>query len=158
MKPYAIMISVPFQRHANPFVHVTIKLASKSFAITFVHIEYAHHRISKSHNNTSCSNEFDVFSEARDSGLDIRYTTIANGFPLEFDRVQNLNEYWESILHEFPSHVDEFIGNLIESSDPSLLSFLVADPLYPWSSTIAKKYKLVNVAFWTGPAVLLAIS
>ncbi|KAK4419228.1 UDP-glycosyltransferase 86A1 [Sesamum alatum] len=161
MKPHAIMISVPFQGHANPFIHLAIKLASKGFTITFVHTEDAHHRISKSHqnlNSTSGSNEFDIFSEARDSGLDIRYTTISDGFPLEFDRVKNVNEYWESILRDYPSRVDEFVGNLIESSDPSLLPFLVADPLYPWPATIAKKYNLVNVSFWTGPAVVLAIN
>ncbi|KAL2250647.1 UDP-glycosyltransferase 86A1-like [Sesamum indicum] len=161
VKPHAIMISVPYQGHANPFTHLAIKLASKGFTITFVHTQDAHHRISKSYqklNSTSSSDEVDIFSEARDSGLDIRYTTIADGFPLEFDRDQNVNEYWESILHDFPSRVDEFIGNLIESFDPELLPFLVADAIYPWPATIAKKYNLVNVSFWTGPAAVLAIN
>ncbi|KAL0409942.1 UNVERIFIED_CONTAM: UDP-glycosyltransferase 86A1 [Sesamum latifolium] len=62
------------------------------------------------------------------------------------------------ILDDFPSRVDKFIGNLIESSDPSSLPFLVADALYPWPATIAKKYNVVNVSFWTGPAVVLAIN
>ncbi|KAK4419225.1 UDP-glycosyltransferase 86A1 [Sesamum alatum] len=160
MKPHAIMISVPYQGHLNPFVHLAIKLASKGFAITFVHTGDVHHQISKSPqnlNSPSGSNEVDIFSEARDSGLDICYTTISDGFPLEFDRVQNADEYWESLFHDFPSCVDEFIGNLIESSDPSLLPFLVTDTVYSWPATIAKKYNLVNVSFWTEPALVFAI-
>ncbi|XP_011094740.1 UDP-glycosyltransferase 86A1-like [Sesamum indicum] len=161
VKLHAIMIAVPYQGHANPFTHLAIKLASKGFTITFVHTEDAHHRISKSYqkrNSTSNSNEVDIFSEARDSGLDIRYTTISDGFPLEFDRIHNIDEYWESMFHDFPSRVDEFIGNLIESSDPSLVPFLVADTVYSWPATIAKKYNLVNVSFWTEPALVFAIS
>ncbi|KAI3471882.1 hypothetical protein Pfo_028570 [Paulownia fortunei] len=156
------MIAVPYQGHLNPFVHLAIKLASKGFTITFVHTEYAHHLISKSHQNynstSSSSSEVDFFSEARKSGLDIRYTTISDGFPLEFDRNHNVVEYWESMLHDFPSHVDEFVSKIIESSDPSLFPFLVADTVYSWPGTIAKKYNLLNVSFWTEPALVFAIS
>ncbi|XP_011094739.1 UDP-glycosyltransferase 86A1-like [Sesamum indicum] len=62
------------------------------------------------------------------------------------------------MLHDFPSRVDEFIGNLIESSDPSLVPFLVADIVYSWAATIAKKYNLVNVSFWPAPALVFAIN
>ncbi|KAL0375056.1 UNVERIFIED_CONTAM: UDP-glycosyltransferase 86A1 [Sesamum radiatum] len=163
VKPHAIMISVPYQGHLNPFTHLAIKLASKGCTVTFVHTGDVHHQISKSHHNlnsTSSCNEvdIDIFSEARDSGLDIRYTTISDGFPLEFDRLHNIHEFWESMFHDFPSRVDEFIGNLMESSDPLLLPFLVTDTIYSWPARIAKKYNLVNVSFWTEPALVFAIN
>lgn len=163
MKPHAIMIALPYQGHLNPFVHLAIKLASKGITITFVHTEYAHHQISKSHqiyNSTiSSSSEVDIFSEAGASGLDIRYTTISDGFPLEFDRDHNFVEYWESMILDFPLLVDELVGNIIESSDTSLFfPFLVADTFYLWPGTIAKKYNLVNVSFWTQPAIVFAIN
>ncbi|GFP83195.1 UDP-glycosyltransferase 86a1 [Phtheirospermum japonicum] len=129
MKPHAIMIAVQYQGHLNPFVHLAIKLASKGFAITFVHLEYTHHLISKSHtnyNNTTTCNKVDIFSEARNSDIDIRYATISDGFPIEFDRYHNIDEYWESLLRDFPSRVDEFVGKTIESSDPSLFHCLPA--------------------------------
>ncbi|KAL0409941.1 UNVERIFIED_CONTAM: UDP-glycosyltransferase 86A1 [Sesamum latifolium] len=162
VKPHAIMISVPYQGHLNPFTHLAIKLASKGLTVTFVHTGDVHRQISKSHqnlNSTSSCNEvdIDIFSEARDSGLDIRYTTISDGFPLEFDRLHNVDEYWESMFRDFPSRVDEFIGNLMESSDPTLLPFLVTDTIYSWPAAIAKKYNLVNVSFWTEPALVFAI-
>ncbi|KAK6140239.1 hypothetical protein DH2020_026037 [Rehmannia glutinosa] len=160
MKPHAIMIALPYQGHLNPFVHLAIKLASKGCKITFVLTEHFHHQISKSHNNTitTSSSEVDIFSEAGNSGLDIRYTTISDGFPLEFDRNLNLDEFWESLFNDFPSRVDEFVGEIIESSDVSLSPiFLVTDTAYSWTGTIAKKYNILNVSFWTEPAMVFAI-
>lgn len=124
-------------------------------------ISESHHKIS---GNDGSSNDqlFDIFSEARESaGLDIRYATITDGFPLEYDRNANLFEFWEYLLYKFPSHVDEFIGNLIQSplsSEPMLVPFLIADTFAPWSGFIAKKYNLVNVSFWTQPATVFAIN
>ncbi|KAG8376581.1 hypothetical protein BUALT_Bualt09G0078500 [Buddleja alternifolia] len=155
IKPHAIMIAVPYQGHLNPFVHLALKLASNGFTITFVHTEHAHHMISKSHNTNNV--EFDIFSEARNSGLDIRYTTIFDGFPLQYDRELNVVEYWEHMLYNFPDYVDELVGKLIESLDPSSVPLLVADTFACWPGKIAKKYSLVNVSFWTQPALALAV-
>ncbi|KAK4481091.1 hypothetical protein RD792_011962 [Penstemon davidsonii] len=152
--PHAIMISVPYQGHINPFVNLALKLASKGFSITFVHIEFVHHTLSKAHHNNK--NEVDFFSQARESGLDIRYTTINDGFPVEFDRVIHFEEYWESILRDFPARVDEFIEKTIKS-DPFSAHFIVADTSYSWPATIAKKYNLVNVSFWTQPALVFSL-
>lgn len=157
-KPHAIMIAVPYQGHLNPYVHLAIKLASKGFTVTFAHTEYAHHQISRSHENCNSTNEsINIFSKARDSGLDIRYTTISDGFPLDYDRVTNIVEFWESLLLDFPSIVDEFVGNVIKSCDPSSVPFLVADTFVSWPVKIASKYNLVNVSFWTEPAIVFAI-
>ncbi|KAK6140240.1 hypothetical protein DH2020_026038 [Rehmannia glutinosa] len=159
MKPHAIMIALPYQGHLNPFVHLAIKLASKGFKITFVLTQHFHHQISKSHNNTiTSSDEIDIFSGAGNSGLDIRYATISDGFPLEFDRNLNVDEFWESLFNDFPSRVDEFVGEIIASCDSSSSPMLVTDTVYSWTGAIAKKYNLVNVSFWTEPAMVFAIS
>ncbi|GER45468.1 UDP-Glycosyltransferase superfamily protein [Striga asiatica] len=118
-KGHAIMISIPYQGHINPFINLALKLASKGFT----------------------------------SGPDIRYTTITDGLPLEFDRELRFDEYWEIILRDFSNHVDEFVGKMIQC-DPSSTYFLVADTLYPWPSIIADKYSIVSVSFWTQPAMV----
>ncbi|KAL3839679.1 hypothetical protein ACJIZ3_024270 [Penstemon smallii] len=153
-RPHAIMISVPYQGHINPFVNLALKLASRGFSITFVHNEFVHHTLSKAHHNNK--NEVDFFSEARESGLDIRYTTINDGFPVEFDRAIHQEEYWESMLRDFPARVDEFIERTIKS-DPFSAHFIVADTSCSWPATIAKKYNLVNVSFWTEPALVFSL-
>ncbi|KAL3848872.1 hypothetical protein ACJIZ3_010754 [Penstemon smallii] len=155
-KPHAIMISVPYQGHINPFVNLALKLASNGFSITFAHFEFVHHMLSKSQNSNGTS-ELDVFSKARESGLDIRYTTINDGFPIEFDRDLHLVEYRESLLEHFPARVDEFVGSIIESS-PSMVHFLVADTIFHWGASIAKKHKLVSVSFWTEPALVFYLA
>ncbi|KAK4481092.1 hypothetical protein RD792_011963 [Penstemon davidsonii] len=151
--PHAIMIALPYQGHITPFINLSIKLASKNFSITFVHLEFIHHKLSQ--NNTKTKD--DLFSEARESGLDIRYTTISDGFPLEFDRDLHLDEYWDAMLRDFPARVDEFVGEVIKS-DPNSVHFLVTDTLFTWPATIAKKYDLINVSFWTEPALVFSLS
>lgn len=99
-KPHAIMISVPYQGHINPFVNLALKLASKGLSITFVHLEYAHLMLSKSHHSNNNEQVVDFFSEAPESGLDIRYTTIRDGAPSEFDRNLHFEEYWGPLKNE----------------------------------------------------------
>ncbi|KAL2514352.1 UDP-glycosyltransferase 86A1 [Forsythia ovata] len=155
-KPHAIMIAFPYQGHITPFTNLAIKLASSGFIVTFVHTEFVHHMLSQSNHNDS-STRVDFFSDARKSGLDMRYTTISDGFPMEFDRLLNLEEFWESMLRDFPVRVDELVGNIIQS-DPSLVHFLIADTFYSWPARIAKKYNLVNVSFWTETSLVFSIA
>ncbi|KAK4396381.1 UDP-glycosyltransferase 86A1 [Sesamum angolense] len=156
-KPHAIMISIPYQGHINPFVNLALKIAAKGFSITFVHFESVHHRLSKAQNHHGNKTQVDIFSEARESGLDIRYTTISDGLPVELDRDSNFEEYWGSILRDFPARVDEFVGKIIQS-DPYLAYFLVADTFFPYPATIAEKYNLVNVSLWTQPALVFTLA
>ncbi|KAL3642600.1 hypothetical protein CASFOL_013415 [Castilleja foliolosa] len=154
-KLHAIMISLPYQGHINPFVNLALKIASKGFTITFVHLEFIHLRLSKAHHNNHT--DVDLFSEARKSGLDIRYTTIGDDFPLEFDRDLNFPEYWNYLFHKFSVRVDEFVAKTIQSH-PGSVHFLVTDTVYAWPAKIADKYKLVNAVFWTEPAFIFALA
>ncbi|KAL7136691.1 hypothetical protein ABFS83_10G047000 [Erythranthe nasuta] len=154
IKSHAIMISLPYQGHINPFVSLALKIASNGFSITFVHFEFVHDKLSKAiHSNNT---EVDLFSEARESGLDIRYTTITDGFPSEFDRELHFEEYLESITFDLPSTIDEFVGKTIES-DPYSVHFLVSDTIYAWSGKVSDKYNLINVSLWTQPALLFSL-
>ncbi|KAK4396374.1 UDP-glycosyltransferase 86A1 [Sesamum angolense] len=123
-KLHAIMIAFSFQGHITPFINLALKLASNGCTVTFVHTEFIHHMLSKAHHNITHVDDVDFFSAARESGLDIRYTTISDGFPPDYDRILNFNEYWEAILRNFPSCVHEFVGRIIQSTDESLVPFL----------------------------------
>ena len=76
--------------------------------------------------------------------------------PLSFDRLLNSDQFYEGNLQVFPAHVDELVGNLVRD-DPSV-SCLIADTFYAWTSKIAKKYDLVNVSFWTEPALVFTLN
>ncbi|XP_073060180.1 UDP-glycosyltransferase 86A1-like [Primulina eburnea] len=152
-KLHAIIFPLPYQGHINPFVNLAIKLASKGLTVTFVHAEHIHHTLTKSNTDK----ETDLFSAVRKSGLDIRYSTITDGFPVEFDRLLHLDEYWRSLLNDFPARVDEFIGNMIGSADSTPVSVLIADSFFAWSPGIARKYDLVNVSFFTQPALVFTV-
>lgn len=153
---HGILIAQPYQGHINPSVHLAIKLASKGITVTFINTEYAHHKISKSHHVYDNETEVaDIFTEARASGLDIRYATIPDGLPLEFDREFNVVEYWECLMNEFPVIALEFVGKLIEES--TVTPFLIADTFGSWPAKVAERYNLVNVSFWTMPATVFAL-
>ncbi|XP_051130147.1 UDP-glycosyltransferase 86A1-like [Andrographis paniculata] len=168
MKAHALMISLPYQGHINPFLQLALNLASNGFSITFVHTHHAHHSISKSRRADRRRNrdreDDNVFAASRGAGLDINYATIYDGFPLEYDRNSNMLEFWEHLLYKFPEHVDEFVGKWISElsssseNDVSPIPFLIADTFATWPRLIAKKYNLVNVSFWTQPALVFALS
>ncbi|CAK9155274.1 unnamed protein product [Ilex paraguariensis] len=151
-KPHALMIPYPYQGHVIPFVHLAMKLASNGFIITFVNTHSVHHRISDAQKR---NNQEDIFAEARKSGLDIHYATVSDGFPLGFDRSLNHDQFVEGLLHVFSAHVDELVGKLVQATPP--VTCLIADTFYVWPATIAKKYNLVNVSFWTEPALVFTL-
>ncbi|KAK4419230.1 UDP-glycosyltransferase 86A1 [Sesamum alatum] len=147
------MVSLHLQGHIIPFVNLAMKLASKGFSVTFAHLEFVHHQISRSQYS---STDTDIFAQARSSGLDIIYTTISDGFPLEFDRDSDV--YLESFLCEFPEKVDELVGKVMQSDSSSCSSFfLLSDTFSVWPAKIAEKYGLVDVSFWTEPALVFSL-
>ncbi|KAL2250650.1 UDP-glycosyltransferase 86A1-like [Sesamum indicum] len=151
-KPHAIMIPYPYQGHINPFVSLAMKLAAQGFTITFVNTQSVHCRISRAQKWIDGS---DIFAGARDSGLDIRYATVSDGFPLGFDRSLNHDQFVEGLIHVFSAHVDELVANLADSDPP--VTCLIADTFYVWASAIAEKHNLVSVSFWTEPALVLSL-
>ncbi|MCE3050976.1 hypothetical protein HAX54_048631 [Datura stramonium] len=155
-KPHAILFPYPLQGHVIPFVNLAIKLASNGFTITFVNTQSIHQQILKAgRTNINDVEGNDIFLSARKSGLDIRHVTIYDGFSVDFDRSLNHDEYFEAIKNDFVFHVDELVGKLV-LSNPSP-NILVVDTFYVWTSTIAKKYNLVNVSYWTEPALVFSL-
>ncbi|XP_055831596.1 UDP-glycosyltransferase 86A1-like [Solanum dulcamara] len=154
LQPHAVLVPLPLQGHITPFTHLAMKLASKGFTITFVNTESTHQQIAKAQ---SLKDEENPFSHAEESGLDIRYAKINDGFPLSFDRRDNASQFVEGLIHVFQAHVDDFIENLVLSKPNPPISCIIADSFHVWASTIAKKYNLVNVSFWTEPATVLTV-
>ncbi|XP_073043506.1 UDP-glycosyltransferase 86A1-like [Primulina eburnea] len=155
-QPHAIMISMHLQGHIIPYINLALKLASNGFAVTFAHLEFIHHHI------TTCDQDqtkgIDIFSEARRSGLDINYATISDGFPVDFDRSNNLDQFLESYINDFPSRVDEFLGEIMRTHlSWDYEYFLVADTFSFWAPEIAEKYEMVSVSFWTEPAIVFSL-
>lgn len=150
-KPHAILVAYPLQGHVIPSVHLAVKLASKGFTITFINTHFIHHQISKSQPDGSD----DIFRGVRQSGLDIRYTTVGDGLPLRFDRSLNHDQYMAALLHVFSAHVEEAVGEIVNSGER--VDCLIADTFFVWPSSVAKKYGLLYVSFWTEPALVFTL-
>ena len=155
-KPHAIIVALRLQGHVIPAVHLAIKLASDGFAVTFVNIEATHHEIVRSSGqkrHETGPNDINIFAGC--SGLDIRYRTVSDGFPVEFDRLTNHEEYHEAHLRVLPGLVDELVGEIVRND--ASVSVLIVDTFYTWTTRIAKKYNLVSVSFWTQTALALSL-
>ncbi|KAK4255138.1 hypothetical protein QN277_008173 [Acacia crassicarpa] len=153
--PHAILIAYPTLGHVIPSVHLAIKLASCGFVITFVNTQSIHHQTSKAASNSSHHKD-DLFAAVRDSGLDIRYTTVSDGLPVAFDRSLHHEEFMQSLLHVFSAHVEELVAKIVKESVPPV-TCLIADTFFVWPSMIAKKFDLLHVSFWTEPALVFSL-
>ena len=105
--------------------------------------------------NAQPSSEPDIFAKVRESGLDIRYTTVSDGLPIGFDRSLNFDQFTAALLHVFSAHVDEVVGQIVKSDDS--IRCLIADTFFVWPSKIAKKFGLLYVSFWTEPALVFSL-
>ncbi|KAG2674030.1 hypothetical protein I3843_13G103500 [Carya illinoinensis] len=152
-KPHAIFIPYPLQGHVIPSVHLAIKLASRGFTITFINTHSIHHQTSKAQTNNIGD---DIFSGVHESGLDIRYTTVSDGLPVEFDRSLNHDQFMAALLHVFSAHVDEMVSKIVRSAQPRVCC-LIADTFFVWPSIIAKKFGLSYISFWTEPALVFTL-
>ncbi|XP_060201496.1 UDP-glycosyltransferase 86A1-like [Lycium barbarum] len=157
-KPHAIVIPCPFQGHINPSIYLSLKLATKGFAVTFINTEYTHAQITKSQQLDQNSTIHDIFEKFQESGLDIHYQTVSDGFPLEFDRFSgsNQDDFLEGFLLNYPVHVDEVVGKLVELENPKP-TCLVVDTFLAWGTKISNKYELVSVSFFTQSALMFTI-
>lgn len=145
-KLHALLMPLPLQGHVIPFIHLAMKLASHGVTVTFVNTQSIDHLIVESNSQNTAG---DIFAGARDSGLDIRYTTISDGSPLDFDRSLHHDQFFERFLEVVTDRVDELVGKLVEEDGGQTVNCLIADTFYAWPSVIAEKHGLVNVSFWT---------
>nr|GMD25420.1 UDP-glycosyltransferase 86A2-like [Ipomoea batatas] len=154
-KPHAILICYPLQGHVIPSVHLACRLAEKGFTVTFINTHSVHYLLTNSNGRN-----VDIFSGIRKPGLDIRYVTISDGLPPEWDRGVNHDQFMASLLHVYSAHVEEALKKILTSSEDSggpPVNCLIADTFFVFPGKLAKKYKLLFVSFWTEPALVFTL-
>lgn len=80
---------------------------------------------------------------------------MSDGLPLGFDRSLNHDQFMAALLHVFSAHVEEAVGEIIESGES--VHCLIADTFFVWPSKIAKKFGLLYVSFWTEAALVFSL-
>nr|AZQ26928.1 UGT86B4 [Avena strigosa] len=149
-KPHAVVIPYPMQGHVIPAAHLSLRLAARGFAVTFVNTESVHQRTADALGVDPRS--YDVFAGARCA--DVRYELVSDGFPLGFDRSLNHDQFMEGLLHVIPAHMEELLRRVVV--DPAS-TCLVVDTFFVWPATLARKLGVPYVSFWTEPALIFAL-
>ncbi|XP_044448100.1 UDP-glycosyltransferase 86A1 isoform X2 [Triticum aestivum] len=151
-KPHAVVIPYPLQGHVIPAAHLALRLAARGFTVTFVNTESVHQQAARALgvDRRGC----DIFAGARGSE-DVRYELVSDGFPLGFDRSLNHDQFMEGVLHVLPAHVEELLRRVLGRVvvDPAA-TCLVADTFFVWPATLASKFGIAYVSFWTEPALI----
>ncbi|KAM0949681.1 hypothetical protein DsansV1_C05g0055081 [Dioscorea sansibarensis] len=152
---HVLLIAYPLQGHMIPSVHLATKLASNGFTVTFVNTKSIHHQTSKAHKSNNNNNTNNIFTEVRNSGLDICYEIISDGLPIAFDWSLNHDQFMASLLHVISAHVQELVKKLMSSNYPA--TCISADTFFVRPSTISKKFGIPYISFWTEPALVYSL-
>ncbi|WOL06221.1 UDP-glycosyltransferase 86A2-like [Canna indica] len=148
-KPHALLVPEPAHGHFTPAAKLAINLAAKGFTVTFVNTEAFHRQL------TASGHPDDVFAAAHSEGLDIRYETVSDGLPLSFDRSLLPDQFLDALCHLLPCHVEELMRKLLLGDPP--IQVLIADTFFLWPSTLAEKFGVPYVSFWTQPALVFSL-
>ncbi|KAJ8499645.1 hypothetical protein OPV22_010197 [Ensete ventricosum] len=150
---HALFVAAPFQGHFTPSANFAVKLAARGFIITFVTTEAFHHQRTAS--GAVSVDGHEVFADARSMGMDIRYELVSDGLPVSFDRDMHRDQFSDAFYHLLPAHVEELMRKLLLAEPP--IDVLISDTFAVWPSTLAKKFGLPYVSFWTESALVFAI-
>ncbi|RWV78521.1 hypothetical protein BHE74_00030041 [Ensete ventricosum] len=150
---HALFVAAPFQGHFTPSANFAVKLAARGFIITFVTTEAFHHQRTAS--GAVSVDGHEVFANARSMGMDIRYELVSDGLPVSFDRDMHRDQFSDAFYHLLPAHVEELMRKLLLAEPP--IDVLISDTFAVWPSTLAKKFGLPYVSFWTESALVFAI-
>jgi hypothetical protein len=146
---HVVAIPLPLQGHITPMFHFAKKLAAKGVIVTFVITETCSANLIKACNGES------PFSHARSLGLDIRSVQVSDGFPLEFDRLLNAEEFIIAFHTTMIPHLEELIAHLKEKGPP--ISCIIADTFFHLLNPVAKKFGISYASFWTQTAIAFSI-
>ncbi|URD96124.1 UDP-glucoronosyl and UDP-glucosyl transferase [Musa troglodytarum] len=152
-KHHALFVAPPFQGHFTPAANFAVKLAARGFIVTFVTTEAFHHQRAAS--GAVSDDGHEVFADARSMGMDIRYEFVSDGLPVSFDRAMHRDQFSDAFYHLLPAHVEELMRKLLLAESP--IDVLISDTFAMWPSTLAKKFGLPYVSFWTEPALVFAL-
>ncbi|XP_074556283.1 UDP-glycosyltransferase 86A1-like [Curcuma longa] len=143
-KPHALFATVSLPGHFFPAINLAAKLAANGFAITVATLDSEYFSL-------------DLFAAAaRSQGLDIRFQALKDVVHLpvaQWDLYRDTAFY--AMLHHAFAPMEELLQKLLREEPP--VSVLIADTINTWSSTMAKKYDLPHVSFWTQPALVFAL-
>ncbi|URD99378.1 UDP-glucoronosyl and UDP-glucosyl transferase [Musa troglodytarum] len=126
-KHHALFVTVPFQGHFTPAANFAVKLTTRGFIVTFVTTEAFHNQRAAS--GAVSVDGHEVFADARSMGMDIRSELVTDGLPLM---------------------------RKLQFAEPPI-DVLISDTFNVWPSTLAKKFGLPYVSFWTEPALVFAM-
>ena len=131
-QPHVVLIPYPAQGHVNPLQRLAKALHMRSFHVTFVHTEYNHGRLLRSHGPGAVG------------GADgFRVETIPDGLPpAELDATQDIWKLGEATRRTCPGPVRELLQRLSRTEGVPPVTCVIADGAMGFVVHVAKEMGL----------------
>eukprot|EP01018_Ginkgo_biloba_P015406 Gb_14882 [translate_table: standard] len=146
IKPHVLVVSYPSDGHINPMLQFSKRLAAKGLLVTFVTTQTSLERISEAQDN----------GESSKSDMAIRFESISDGLPRDFDWKENLIMFGEQL--EKVGRLT--VGHLIEgfnSQAKTRISCIIYDSFLSWVVHVANNFSIPSAFFWTQSAAVYCI-
>eukprot|EP01018_Ginkgo_biloba_P015405 Gb_14883 [translate_table: standard] len=145
IKPHVVVVSYPAQGHINPMLQFSKRLAAKGLLVTFVTTQ----------NSLECMFEAQDDWESSKSNLAIRFESISDGLPRDFDRAQNVDMFLEQ-LRKMGGFT---LGRLLErlNSQGTTASCIIYDSFLPWVLHVANSFNIPCAFFWTQSSAVYSV-
>ncbi|KAL5707104.1 indole-3-acetate beta-glucosyltransferase [Ranunculus cassubicifolius] len=152
---HVLLVAFASQGHLNPMVRLGKLLASKGLQVTIATTETARQRMLK-FTNISCSSSSITNTITVNSTTEIRLEFFSDGLSLQYDRMSNLDNYFDSLGKFGPQNLSSLIENFSQGGKRKF-SCIINNPFVPWVADVAEQLGIPCALLWIQPCSLYAI-
>ncbi|EEF36311.1 UDP-glycosyltransferase 83A1 [Ricinus communis] len=147
-RSHVIVIPYPAQGNVNPLMHLSQRIASLGFKVTFIHTDFNHKRV------VSAMAEIN----GDPLGSTVNLVSIPDGMGPEGDR-NDLGKLCEAILSTMPKKLEELIQNINKTNegDDDAINCIIADGHVGWAREVAEKMGIKLAVVWPASAASFSL-
>ncbi|KAH0985045.1 hypothetical protein GBA52_012222 [Prunus armeniaca] len=142
--PHILAVPFPTQGHVIPLMELSQCLVNHGFTVTFVNTDYNHKRVV----NALAADE----SQLSDR---IRLVSLPDGLE-PWEARHEVGKFCEATQRVMPGKLEELIEK-INQGEGDKVTCVIADESAGWALEVAEKLNIRRVAFFPGPAAILAL-
>eukprot|EP01018_Ginkgo_biloba_P015402 Gb_14886 [translate_table: standard] len=145
-KPNVLVLAFPSHGNINPMLQFSKTLAAKGLLVTFVTTEFGRKRILEGQDDADLPPK---------SLLPIRYESISDGLPLDFDRSKNVDMFWDQLSKVGRLTLTNLIERLNAQGTPT--ACIVYNCFLVWVPHVVSKFNIPLAFFWTQSSAVYSI-
>ncbi|KAL6013287.1 hypothetical protein ACLOJK_003779 [Asimina triloba] len=139
---HVLLVAFAAQSHINPMLRLGQRLISKGLHVMLATTETARQLMDKA-NTSSTQNSIPV-------------EFFSDGLPEDFDRTNNLDQFFDSLACHGPPNLSTLIQSLSDRN-ATKFSCIINNPFVPWVAHVARDHRIPCAMLWIQPCALFAV-